>query len=72
MIVELQEKGHKTWTRKAMVDVKTSGQVFRAEGVSDQIFSANMWQGFGIFHEGNFTGNSYTCVEASPSPCKNS
>lgn len=33
MIVELQEKCHKTWTRKAMVNVKRSGQVFRAEGV---------------------------------------
>lgn len=33
MIVELQEKGHKTWTRKAVVDVKRSGQAPRAEGV---------------------------------------
>lgn len=34
MIVELQEKGHKTWTRKAMMDVKRNGQFPRAEGVT--------------------------------------
>lgn len=65
MIAELQEKGHINLDLEGDGGCEKKWPDFQGWG-NDRIFSANIWQDFGIFHEGNLTGNSYPWVEASP------